>query len=465
MIDILVVDDDERDQERYKAFLSSYRLIFRQRGDEALAALADTPSIALAIVLWELPGTPSGPEVVMRICHGKLPIPVIVTSGLLDLSRAGRAKSMGACDFLLKPLDRERLRSSATKALGSQEDPPLLRALRARLIGESSALNEALASLARVIPHDDKTVLLVGENGTGKELLARAVHELGKRCGRPWLPINVASIPPSLIESTLFGHEKGAFTNAHERQVGAFEECRAGVLFLDEIGELEPNLQTKLLRVLQERTFRRIGGKEDLTFSARLVCATNRDLVGDMKKGRFREDFYFRISGYEVRVPPLRERGNDLRLLIYHFIQEFGGGRRLSLAKETWKLIAGYSFPGNVRELRDIIGYAVVECQDEEILPYHLPLSIMAERADTTSQETLRPRWPAHLFRLPQKEAMEEIEKAFDREYLPRVLDEASGNVTRAAAAAALDQKTFRKKWKEADLPEMSHRNLPTPSE
>ncbi len=270
--------------------------------------------------------------------------------------------------------------------------------------------------------------------------------------------VNIAAIPPPLIESHLFGHEPGAFTDARERRAGVFEESRGGTLFLDEIGELAPDLQSKLLRVLQERTFRRLGGKEDLSVTGRVIFATNRRLIDDVRSGRFREDLYHRIAGNEIRIPPLRDRGDDLWLLVDAFLASFAESRRVRLSRETKSILAQYPFPGNVRELSGIIRSALLACPGDEILPYHLPVTVMRERGAVPEAEEnpAELHWPASLLDLPQKQALDQIEIAFDRSYLPRRLEQARGNITQAARAAGLDPKTFRRKWAQAELPPLS---------
>jgi DNA-binding NtrC family response regulator len=461
MTRLLVIDDDRSEQDSYAEFLAGtgVELLFCTDGAAALR-LVEREGLGGVVLAWELPGPPASAELLSLLRRRWPGLPVIVLSGLLDFSRAARARALGASDFLLKPLERDRLRAAVLAVLGPSVPHPLLENLRGRLIGNSPAFLKMLERLAPVIASQDEPILLLGENGTGKEVLARAIHDLGARDRdrTRWTTVNVASIPPTLVEATLFGHEEGAFTGATSQRVGLFEECGAGTLFLDEIGELEAPLQAKLLRVIQERQFRRIGGRQDLAFAARLVCATNRDLVADEKSGRFRTDLYHRIAGHEIRVPPLRDRGDDVWLFADHFLQKHAPRRSVELARETRELLRGYPFPGNVRELENLIKDALLRCPGTEILPYHLPIEIMEARQVTAegNENSEEIRWPATLFDLPQKQAAHEIEKAFDRSYLPRKLSEAGGNVTRAARAAGLDPKTFRKKWEEAGLGPLS---------
>ncbi|MBI3417049.1 MAG: sigma-54-dependent Fis family transcriptional regulator [Verrucomicrobia bacterium] len=467
MTKLLIVDDNPRDQERYRHFLAGYDLTVVGDGGQALAGIMEaSPMISMAVVLWELRGALSGAEFLIRLGRLSPKTRVIVVSGLLDISRAATAKALGAFDFLLKPLEKERLCLSVESALcDSSAESDLLPELRKRMIGSSPSFMSALRALARVIPQKEITILLGGETGTGKELFARSIHELGTQKSEPLVPVNIAAIPSTLVESALFGHEKGAFTDARERRIGAFEESGAGTLFLDEIGELDLPVQAKLLRVIQERTFRRLGGSHDLKFRARLICATNRDLTIEIKSGRFREDLYHRIADYELRIPSVKDRDNDLWLLIDSFLVKYGHERRITLARETRELLSSYPFHGNVRELENIIRRAILECDDDQILTKHLPLEVMSERqaADDNDSRKEQLCWPVHLFNLPQKEAVEAIEIAFDQEYLPKKLRESRGNVTQAAKTAGLDPKTFRKKWEAARLEPLSMKGSSIP--
>ena len=457
MINLLVVDDNTRDHDRYRKLMdgTGVGVVCCAGGAEALRLAHDEASNpGVVLILWELPGEPGGDALLVQLRRTHPTLPVIVVSELLDISRAATARALGAFDFLLKPVVPDRLRDAVRRAVGGHGRSPLLEPLHSRLVGESPAFEDMLEALAAVIPHRSETVLLIGENGTGKELLARAVHDLSGHPVPEPVSINVAVIPATLLETTLFGHEAGAFTGAHDRQIGVFEQCGNGTLFLDEIGELEIALQAKLLRVIQERQFRRVGGREDLKFAARIVCATNRDLITEVAAGRFRQDLYYRISRHEIRVPPLRERGGDLWLLLDHFVSEHDGGRDLSVAIETRELLAGYPFPGNVRELEDLIKQALLRCDGDLLLPFDLPVAIMNQRQEVSETTTDRDdfRWPKRFREMHQKEAMIEVERAFNREYLPRKLREAGGKKQRAAELAGLDPKTFGKKWKDCGL-------------
>jgi DNA-binding NtrC family response regulator len=402
---------------------------------------------------------------------------VIVMFEDLTAELATRASSMGARDVLEKPVDAERIRVSLRELLsGPGADPPLLARLGEKIHGRSPSLLSAMRRLARVIPHADSEVLLLGESGTGKELFARAIHELGPHADEAWVDVQVSAIPDNLFESQMFGHEKGIFTDAKERRVGYFEQAGGGTLFLDEIGDLAPSLQGKLLRVIQERSFRRLGGKEKIQFGARLVCATNIDLAEAVRRRDFRQDLFERIKKETIRVPPLRERTGDVELLALHFLNSFGGGgqaKPAGFARETLKILQSYHFPGNVRELENMVKSALISCQDGFVRPQHLPLENMREmlpgaaRAQTLTGEgpqhppselwnELKRLLPENWLKLTYREASKPHIQAFDRVYLRRMLDLHRGNITRASAAADLDHKTFRKRWKDAGLPPLN---------
>ncbi|HZF39852.1 MAG TPA: sigma 54-interacting transcriptional regulator, partial [Blastocatellia bacterium] len=301
-----------------------------------------------------------------------------------------------------------------------------------------------------------------------------AIHELGPHAHEAWIDVQVSAIPENLFESQMFGHEKGIFTDAKERRIGYFEQAGRGTLFLDEIGDLAPSLQGKLLRVIQERSFRRLGGKEKIQFRARLVCATNIDLAEAVRRRDFRHDLFERIKKETIRVPPLRERTGDVELLALHFLNSFSGAgqaRHVGFARETLKILQSYHFPGNVRELENMVKSALIACQDEFIRPQHLPLENMREMLPGAAQpqpiegpqhppsellNELKRLLPENWLKLAYRDASKPHIQAFDRVYLRRMLDAHRGNITRASAAADLDHKTFRKRWKDAGLPPLN---------
>jgi len=324
-----------------------------------------------------MPGM-SGLEL-MREAHGVSPAtPFLVVTAYADLRDAVDAIRAGAVDYLEKPLDFREVVACVRQTLGltgadrteTGDIPPL----PAHVIAQSPALREVLKDTALVAPTDSR-VLITGESGTGKEVIADLIHAWSARSSGPNIKVNCAAIPENLLESEVFGHEKGAFTGATQQRKGRFEEADGGTLFLDEIGDLSPALQAKLLRVIQDGTFERVGSSQSRTADVRIVSATNRHLEDDVESGRFREDLFYRLNVIELYLPPLRERPEDIMPLAEHFASRFGNGRtRFSAA--TGRLLAMYAWPGNVRELRNAMERAVLMSRGGGIMPEHLPRRI-----------------------------------------------------------------------------------------
>jgi len=286
-----------------------------------------------------------------------------------------------------------------------------------------------------------------------------------------WVDVQVSAIPENLFESQMFGHEKGIFTDAKERRTGYFEQAGGGTLFLDEIGDLAPSLQGKLLRVIQEKSFRRLGGKEKIQFKARLVCATNIDLAEAVRRRKFRQDLFERIKKETIRVPPLRERTGDVELLALHFLNSFRGARQVSFSRDTLKILQSYHFPGNVRELENVVKSALIASQNEFIRPQHLHLDNLWEALPGSPPaitgdgdqhpppelwNELKSLMSENWLKSSYRDASRPYIQAFDRVYLRKMLDEHRGNITKASAASGLDHKTFRKRWREAGLPPLN---------
>lgn len=478
MLKVLVIDSSARDAQRFQKLLvkEGVEVEVCLSGAEAERLLtSSTDGFSVAVVLWDLVGPITGADLLI-MCRRLWPaMPVVVTSESLDASMATRAYAFGARDFLEKPIDSERI-VACLHSLLTEQDPlsPLVLDLREKILGRSLAIVATLKQVAKVIPHQESRVLLIGESGTGKELFAQAIHQLGPRCRQPWVAINISGIPSTLIESALFGHDKGAFTGATDRHIGFFEEAAGGTIFLDEIGDLELPLQTKLLRVIQEKKFRRLRGGDDLNFSARLVCATNRDLAEAVNQSAFRRDLYHRIAEVTIQVPPLRERDGDIDLLLNYFLDARKGGRQVRFARETLTILRSYPFWGNVRELENFVTSALIECEGDVILPQHLPLKSMgtllvSEREDRSreapQQESERDHarrtlvdelvasLPDNWADLAYREAALHFTRVFDRIYLKRKLERWRHNITQAAREADVDTKTFRKRWRESGLP------------
>lgn len=454
MDNILVIESQSRTKERIFEFLKSetYSLRGFDEAGEALEFLRNSKeAVNLAIIAWDIGGEVGGSELLMRLRQRKIAFPCIVVSSSLDLAISNRAIALGAADVLLKPIDGNRLVESVRKAL---KDPrivdPLFHELRKDIIGKAPVLLDAVVKLAQAIRGGDAPILLIGESGVGKEIFAQLVH-----CHQETHPskaankieaINIASLSSNLIESELFGHEKGSFTGADRRRIGKFEQVEKGTLFLDEIGYLDPTLQPKLLRVIDQRTFYRVGGDQELKFQARLVCATSRNLAEAVRAGTFREDLYYRISGFEIWIPPLRKRLEDICILSEYFLRNTG----LRLERETLAVLESYSFPGNVRELQNILSQARAVATGKSILPADLPNKIMLERVSPPQEQQFF--WPESLLTKKRDEALREIEKRFDSAYLPHMIGEAGNNKELAAEKMGITPKTLRQKLRDCGL-------------
>ena len=372
-----------------------------------------------------------------------------------SIEDAVRAIREGASDFLTKPVDTDHLLLLVDRALDRRrlkrraillEEELQSRMSLPRLVGTSDGLKEALLQVQRVAP-SESTVLILGESGTGKELLARSVHQLSARCKGPFVAINCAAIPESLLENELFGHEKGAFTGANARKLGRVEMAQGGTLFLDEIGELPLSLQPKILRLVQEKQFDRVGGTETRSVDLRLVAATNRDLKAMAAAREFRDDLYFRLSVIEILIPPLRARRDDILPLAESFLAKFSrdAGRRrpLTLSASATRTLMDHSWPGNVRELQNGIERAVILCAGDVVEPEHLRID---------SQVASRPRM-ADIVDLSGtlNEVRDRAADAAEAELVARALAKADGSFEEAAASLGLSANALRKRLKRRD--------------
>jgi len=335
--------------------------------------------VCLDLGLDDMPGL----HVLQHLHARDSDLPVLVVTATRELATAVQAMRVGAYDFMPKPVDGRALEISLRRALERRELSNRVKRLsavlqdktHANLVGESAPIRELMQSVQRIVD-SDAPVCIFGESGTGKELVATSIHQLGRRKPGPFVAINCASIPEALQESELFGHERGAFTGANAVHRGAFEQAHGGTLFLDEIGEMSAKTQASLLRTLQERTVRRVGGKTNITIDARIVCATHRDLEQEVEAGRFRQDLYFRLFVYPIRLPPLRERMDDLPLLVEYFLRHLSAdvGRAVhAIAPEALEALSHYAWPGNVRELQNVVHRAMLSCDGGRIEREHLP--------------------------------------------------------------------------------------------
>ena len=433
---ILIVDDDPDIRELLSDRLQLMKLdvTCAADGQEALGLLRqEAPPLTLLDL--QLPRL-SGMGVLEAIHREGLDTTVIVITAAGTVERAVEAMRAGAYDFLPKPLDPAHLEVVINKALerdSLRKENRLLHSeldrLDRPLVGESQAMRE-LVRTAQQAAASNATILLRGESGTGKEILARAVHRWSPRHQRPFVTVNCVALSEDLLESELFGHEKGAFTGAHQRKLGKVELSHGGTLFLDEIGDIRPSLQAKLLRLIQEQEFERVGGTRTIRVDVRFVAATNTDLERAMKQGAFRQDLYYRLNVVSLTLLPLRERKEDLKQLACHFVEKYSGELKRPakpISPEALALLADYDWPGNVRELENAIERAVVLSTGPEIAPRDLPILPTADRGEPP---------------MDSASGFHEAVLHFKRELLRSTLARADGNQTRAAELLGL-QRTY----------------------
>ncbi|MET0515894.1 MAG: sigma-54 dependent transcriptional regulator [Nitrospiraceae bacterium] len=395
---VLLVDDEPRVRASLKTVLEpAYDILEAADAQQGLDAFKrESPSLVLLDVI--LPGT-DGLSVLQTMRSEDPSIPVIMLTGTKSVKTAVDAMKLGAADYLSKPFDIEELRIVVDRTLSSKELEREVRQLRAQvvqryafhnLIGKSPSMQEIYAKIEQVAD-SRTTVLVTGESGTGKELVAKAIHYNSSRRERPFVALNCAALPETLIESELFGHEKGSFTDATARRVGQFELANSGTLFLDEIGDLSATTQAKLLRVLQEREFNRIGGVQPIKVDVRIITATNKNLDELVRKGLFREDLYYRINVIALFLPPLRERGEDIPLLAKHFlVKRIEEEKRPAqeFSKDSLELISRYPWPGNVREMENIVEQAFIWSRGCHVItPEHLPAMLRTDTRSTSLRD------------------------------------------------------------------------------
>jgi two-component system response regulator HydG len=451
---VLIVDD-ERDQcELMKTVLARQGLNAEAR-TSALEALELAAREDFDVVLTDLGMTEmSGLELCERLLGTRPDLIVVVVTGQGSMEAVIAAMRTGAFDFLVKPVDAKLLGLSVARAIKHrrlQEEVKRLRAAastpaRGGLVGDSPAMRRVYDLIERIGP-TEPSVLIHGESGTGKELVARAIHDASPRNSGPFVAINCAAVPATLIESELFGHARGAFTDAKAQRAGLFVQASGGTLFLDEIGEMPLEMQPKLLRALQERTVRPVGANNEVPFDARIIAATNRDLESAVYEKRFREDLYYRINVVAIHLPPLRERGSDVLHLAQTFVDKFStraGKDGLRLSPQVAEKLLAYDWPGNVRELENCVERMVSLARFQDLTIEDLPEKIRAYRSDR--------------FVLAADHAEEILPIAeLERRYIQRVLKLVDGNKSRAAQLLGLDRRTLYRKlerWDGADKPQ-----------
>lgn len=441
---VLIVDDDESqcrllaDELEHAGFAPAWVT----SAPDALAR-AEREDFDVVVTDLNMRGM-TGTQLCQRLAEARPDLPVVVITAFGSLDTAVASIRAGAYDFVTKPFDVEAVALSLERAVKHHALKVEVRRLRRavdpttsfqELLGQSSSMRELYARLGR-IAESDATVLLTGESGTGKELVARALHAKGRRASGPFVAVNCAAVPDALLESELFGHQKGAFTDATSSRVGLFVQSNGGTLFLDEIGDLPLALQPKLLRALEERVVRPVGGDKEVAFDCRIVAATHRDLEELVDKGSFRQDLFYRVAVVQVGVPPLRARGNDVLVLAQHFLERFAAssGRAVrGLTTAAAEKLLEYTWPGNVRELRNAMEHAVALSELDQVGVDALPERV---RTHERSDVLVAARDPSELVPL------DEVEKR----YILRVLEAVGGNKTSAAQVLGIDRKTLYRK-------------------
>ncbi len=447
---ILIIDDEESILESLSDILldEGYRVITARRAEEGLMRLHEESPELLILDVW-LPDK-DGLEILKDLKKKQPALPVIVISGHGTVEMAVQAIKLGAFDFLEKPLSYDRVMVTVANALrfrALEEENIRLRAKLTRgLSGESPAIKKVKTEIERVAL-TDATVLIMGESGVGKEVAARMIHDLSPRRNRPFVEINCAAIPDELIESELFGHEKGAFTGATTAKRGKFELANGGTLFLDEIGDMSLSAQAKVLRVLQEKRFERLGGTKMIEVDVRVIAATNKDLREEIKAGRFREDLYFRLNVVPIIIPPLRERRDDIPILVEEILTELAlntglGKKRLS--PEVMEALKNYPWPGNIRELRNLIERLVIMASGEEITLKDLPSEFRSGEELPRDASGEEPWFVCDDFK--------QARYLFEREFLRRKIAKFGGSISHTAEAIGLERSYLYRKLKALGL-------------
>jgi two-component system, NtrC family, response regulator AtoC len=438
---LLIVDDEKTTRDGLRAALEERYDVYVAEDAQVAMELLERENFDVMLTDFRLPNEDGMKLIARAKSLSKSPICILMTAyGSEEL--AVDAMKRGADDYIAKGrLQIDELEMRIARALKQQnlevENVSLRKQLDSKfglenIVGESPVMKEIFEIIQQVAP-TRATILLGGESGTGKELAAKAIHQLSSRAKQPFVTVHCAALAPTLLESELFGHERGAFTGAHERRVGRFEQAQGGTLFLDEIGEIDATIQVKLLRFLGERTFERVGSNKTLTADVRLIAATNKNLEELVKAGKFREDLFFRLRVVEINLPPLRERTGDIPLLAQKFLREFADENNKSVndfTADALQALMNYSWPGNVRELRTAMEHAVVLCRGEKISARDLPPSV---RVGRTAETQLSQR---------NDLTMKEVEK----QLMVRALKETDGNRTLAAKKIGMSRRTFHRK-------------------
>ena len=472
MSKLLLIDDETDVQYSFQRIFDTpeIELTTASSGEEGLKLI---PKVKPDLVLMDIRmGGISGMETLRRIRQLDSKLLVILMTAYGTTQTAIEAMKLGAYDYLLKPFDVVKLKDIVNNALKAAHDmrqivsyQPLLESedYEAGIVGRSEPMQQVFKMIGQVAG-TDATALITGESGTGKELVARAIYHHSNRNTQPFLAVNCAAIPEQLLESELFGHERGAFTGATLQRVGKFEQCNGGTLFLDEIGDMTPATQTKILRVLQNGTFERVGGNTPLKVDVRIIAATNKPLEEAVASRQFREDLFYRLNVVRIHIPPLRERREDVRLLVNYFLKKFAREEETSpksISTGVIKALEAYHWPGNVRELENIVRRALVVAKGDAILLSDLPTEIAGQSATqtATSQVSSAPSavggdagatdvasLTRKLFQWARKDPKLKLIPAVERELVLQALKETSGNQVQAAKLLGITRATLRKR-------------------
>jgi DNA-binding NtrC family response regulator len=443
---VLVIDDEPQVGMIFSKVLQAvgYEVTSAESGEEGLKKMDFHPDVVFLDI--KLPGI-DGVETLRRMRKVLPNVPVVMMTAFQTVDTAVESMRLGACDYLIKPLDNNRIKEVVKHALlvgGTPAVSPDLIVTPGDLVGASASYQQVQKLISKVAP-TDLTVLLLGESGTGKELTARAIHLASKRSTMAFVPVDCAALPETLMESELFGYEKGAFTGAEESRPGRFELADQGTLFLDEIGNLSMSVQAKLLRVLQDPSFVRLGGRKQVRVNVRVIAATNKDLEGASRQGEFREDLYHRIKVFTIELVPLRNRMDDIPILIDYYLKKYTKEMNTAMKKmnpAVTELFNRYRWPGNIREFSNALRSAVV-LADDEITPEHLPTSIRY-----ANDVEVSPSVPA------ADSALRDVVKKVEKEHILATLKKTNWSRTDAAKILGIDYKTLYNKMKEHGISE-----------
>ncbi len=450
---VLVVDDEANIRKTLEGVLSDegYRVLQAESGERALEVLSRAVVDAVLLDVW-LPGM-DGLEALRKAREMYPLLPFIMISGHGTIDTAVKAVKAGAFDFIEKPISLDKLLITLSRAIEQgelrTENVELKERVekKYRLVGDSEATRKVRAEIAAAGP-TNASVLITGENGSGKEIVAREIHRMSRRAAKAFVAVNCAAIPEELIESELFGHERGAFTGAVGKRRGKFELADGGTIFLDEVGDMSPRTQAKILRVLEEKTFERVGGADPIRSDARLIAATNRNLPADVAAGRFREDLYFRLNVFPIFVPPLRDRRDDIPPIADHFAAEICtelGKERKEFSREAMARILAHPWPGNVRELRNVVERLVILTMGKRI-EEETALRVLAAPAGRPEAAAPAPAPGTEV------DDFREAVLAFEREYLQRKLKENDYNVSRTAEKLGIDRTSIHRKMRQLGI-------------